>query len=151
MKPLYLLLAYVFFTYHIPTCTRAHAHTHTYACMHIFIQDIRTVKPAHLLTYCDSRRQTRTFALPPGFCPERGLKGKPQHSSEEQESRGKPITNTTHAALAKYFCWTNVFSFWAQAMFEIACKDNNPSTFIIYRLVVKSVLFIQAGVFSQVW
>lgn len=61
----------------------------------------KKVKPASLLTYCDSHGHTRTFALPPGFCPEKGLEGKPKLIPVKNSRRGDPITNITHAEVTK--------------------------------------------------
>lgn len=70
-------------------CT--HARTHA---RRLFTQEALTVGPAmsiHLLWL--THGQIRTFACHLVFCSERGLEGKPQHSSEEQQGRGKSLSH----------------------------------------------------------
>lgn len=41
--------------------------------------------------------------LPPGFCSERGLEGKPQHSSEERQGRGKSLSHISQLCRDCFF------------------------------------------------
>ncbi len=80
MIPLYLLWN---ISFSLTTCTYLHK-----TCIQSSLQ-------AYSLTV------THTFALPPGFYPEKGLEEKPKLIPVKNSRRGEPITKITHAAATK--------------------------------------------------
>lgn len=71
-----------------------HTHTHTHILFYL-VGSNSWPSDVHSLIVTHTRTET-LICLPPGFCSERGLEGNPQHSSKEQQARGKSLSHISH-------------------------------------------------------
>lgn len=121
---------------------------HKHACTYIYIRHSHG-RACTLIRSLWLTRAEIHFCLLPDSCSERGLEGKPQHSSEENKSRGKAITHITILQRLKTLWLSSFFVIMRRIKTWYANTTILLSFFFFFVLVViKIVLIFLDSVFT---